>query len=50
MVIKFEVAVAIAIQGALDVSITVTTSLLFNIEDVNVGAFVPVLTPFTCHW
>jgi hypothetical protein len=49
IVMVFEVTVNGAAQGELEVSITVTISLLFNVEDVNVGEFVPAFTPFTCH-
>ncbi len=35
---------------ALDVSSTVTTSLLFSVVVVNVLLFVPAFVPFTFHW
>ena len=48
IVIVFEVAVGGAAQVALEVIITVTASLLFNVVEVNVAP-VPALVPFTCH-
>jgi hypothetical protein len=36
-------------QTALEVRITVTTSLLFSVVELKVGLFVPKLVPFTCH-
>jgi uncharacterized membrane protein YfcA len=50
MVIPLLVAVAGEAQGALDVMITVTTSLLLSPELLKVELLVPVLEPFTCHW
>ena len=44
------VAVGVLRQLALLVSITVTTSLLFNVDDENVTLLVPAFTPFTFHW
>lgn len=38
------------VQVALDVMITLTWSPLTSVLEVNVGAFVPVITPFICHW
>ena len=35
---------------ALDVMITVTLSLLDNVDEVKLGLLVPTFTPFTCHW
>jgi hypothetical protein len=48
--IALEVAEAGETQAALEVRITVTTSLLFKVVVVNVVALVPAFTPFTCHW
>ena len=42
-------AVAGEAQGALEVTVTETTSLLFKVELLNVGLLVPTLEPFTCH-
>ncbi len=44
------VAVVGTAHPALLVSTTVTTSLLFNVEEEKVGLFVPAFTPFTFHW
>ena len=49
IVILVLVAVVGEAQDALEVSITLTTSLLFNVVLVNVELFVPAFTPFTCH-
>ena len=49
IVILLEVAVAGNAQAALDVMITVTLSPFVNAAVVYVAAFVPALTPFTCH-
>jgi len=49
IVIAFDVAVAGEAQVALEVMITVTTSLLFSVVEVKVAP-VPALVPFTCHW
>ena len=43
------VAVTGLAQFALLVMITVTTSPLANVVDVNVAEFVPAFTLFTCH-
>lgn len=37
-------------QTAFDVMITVILSVFTNVDDVNVGLFVPTFTPFNCHW
>jgi hypothetical protein len=50
IVIPVLVAVVGEAQAALDVNITLTTSLLFNVVLVNVGLLVPALAPLTCHW
>jgi hypothetical protein len=44
------VAVAVVVQLALDVMITLTWSLLVSVVDTNVGELVPAFTPFICHW
>jgi hypothetical protein len=49
MEITLLVAVGVVAQLALDVMITVTWSLFASVLEVNVGEFVPALTPFTCH-
>jgi hypothetical protein len=49
-VMLFEVAVAGLTHVALDVSITVTTSLSAGVLYVYVGALAPTLVPLTCHW
>ena len=49
IVIPALVAVVGVAQIALDVNTTVTTSLLFSVEVVKVGLFVPALVPFTRH-
>lgn len=49
IVIPLLVTVGTAKQVALDVSTQVTTSLLFNVVEVNVLLFVPTFVPFTCH-
>ncbi len=43
------VAVGIVVHGALLVRTTVTTSLLFNVDDEKVALLVPALIPFTFH-
>lgn len=45
-----EVAVAGTAQVKLEVSTTVTTSLLARVVDVNVAELLPALLPFTFHW
>ena len=50
MVKLFEVAGEPVKQGvAFDVRIQVTTSPLFNADEVKVGESVPTFDPFTCH-
>ena len=48
--ITLLVAVDEVVQLALEVMITVTWSLFERELEVNVGEFVPALTPFICHW
>ena len=49
--IALLVAVAGLAHGSLEVMITVTTSLLLSVVDVNVAAVSPgTLTLLTCHW
>jgi hypothetical protein len=43
------VAVAVVVQLALEVMITLTWSPLASVLEVNVAAFVPALVPFICH-
>ena len=51
MVIPVDVAGEPVKHGlAFEVSCTLTTSLLFNVDVVNVLLFVPALAPFTNHW
>ena len=50
MVMPLLVAVEVFKQVPLEVSIQVTTSLLFNMDVVNIGLFDPVFIPFTIHW
>ena len=38
------------VQLALDVMITLTWSPLVSVVGANIGAFMPALTPFICHW
>jgi hypothetical protein len=49
MVMGELVAVVGDAQGAVDVMITRTTSLLFKPEVVKTLLLVPTLLPFTCH-
>ena len=49
IVMLLDVAGFPVAQVALDVSTQVTTSLLFNVVDVNVVELVPTFTPFTFH-
>jgi hypothetical protein len=48
------IALLVAVCGAAHanelVIITFTILALVNVEDVNVFAFEPAFTPFTCHW
>jgi hypothetical protein len=37
-------------QAALEVTVTETTSLLFNVELLKEALLVPAGFPFTCHW
>lgn len=51
MVIALDVAVALLIQAALDVTTQRITSPLFKVLGLNVLLFAPNwLTPFTLHW
>ena len=43
------VAIAMVVQLALEVMITLTWSPFASVLDVNVAAFVPAFDPFTCH-
>lgn len=43
------VAVGDVTQLTFDVSTQVTTSVLFNVVDVNVELLIPAFTPFTFH-
>jgi len=43
------VALATAVQFALDVMTTLTWSPLASVLEVNVAEFVPAFTPFICH-
>ena len=47
--ITLLVAVDEVVQLALEVMVTVTWSLFERELEVNVGEFVPALTPFICH-
>ena len=49
MAIMLEVAVAVDVQLAFDVMITVTWSPFASVLVVNVGEFGPAFTPFICH-
>jgi hypothetical protein len=49
IVMVLEVAVAVVMQLAFDVMITVTWSPLANALVVKVGELVPAFDPFTCH-
>ena len=44
------VAVGVEIHVAFDVNTTEMLSLVTKVADVNVGEFVPTLTPFLLHW
>jgi hypothetical protein len=50
MVITLLPAVDEAAQLALDVMITLTWSPLVSVVGANIGAFIPALAPFICHW
>ncbi len=49
IVIWLLVAVVVEAHAAFDVRITLITSPLFKVPDVNEFEFVPAFTPFTCH-
>jgi hypothetical protein len=49
MVTTLLVAVAVVVQLALEVMITLTWSPFASVVDVNVAALVPALVPFICH-
>ena len=44
------VAFGVEIHVAFDVNTTEMLSLVTKVADVNVGEFVPTLTPFLLHW
>lgn len=50
MAIAFEVTEAGEAQAALLVITTLTKSLLFKVEELNVARLLPALMPFTFHW
>ena len=49
MVIELDVAVVTVAHGAFDVIMQVTICPVVKVVVVNVAAFVPAFTPFTCH-
>ena len=49
MVTTLLVAVAVVVQLAFEVMITLTWSPLASVLEVNVAAFVPAFVPFICH-
>ena len=49
IVTKLLVAVAVVVQLALDVIITLTWSPLASVLDANVAELVPAFVPFICH-
>jgi hypothetical protein len=49
MVTTLLVAVAVVVQLALEVIITLTWSPLASVLEVNVGELAPALVPFICH-
>ena len=49
MLTTLLITVAVVIQLALEVMITLTWSPLASVVVVNVGKLVPAFTPFTCH-
>ena len=49
MLITLLVAVAVVVQLALDVMITLTWSPFESVLDVKVGELVPAFIPFICH-
>jgi hypothetical protein len=50
VIVTWLLTVAGEAQVAFEVRITFTTSLLFKVELLKVGLFVPTLLPFNCHW
>jgi hypothetical protein len=42
-------AVAVVVQLAFEVMVTLTWSPFASVPEVNVGEFVPAFAPFTCH-
>ena len=50
MVITLLPAVDEIAQFAFDVMITLTWSPLVSVVGANIGAFMPALEPFICHW
>ena len=50
MVMAFEVAGLLPIQGMSDVITQVTTALLVSELLLKVAEFVPTFVPFTFHW
>ena len=44
------VAFGVEIHVAFDVNTTEILSLVTKVDDINVGRFVPTLTPFLLHW
>ena len=44
------VAFGVEIHVAFDVNTTEILSLVTKVDDINVGEFVPTLTPFLLHW
>jgi hypothetical protein len=49
MVTTLLVAVAVVVQLALEVMITLTWLPLASVLEVNVGELAPALVPFICH-
>ena len=49
MLITLLVAVAVVVQLALDVMITLTWSPFASVIEVNVGELAPTFTAFICH-
>ena len=49
MAMTLLVAVAVVMQLALEVIITLTWSPLINVLEVNVAELVPAFVPFICH-
>ena len=50
MVTILLVAVAVVLQLAFEVIVTLTWSPLARVVDTNVAELVPAFTPFICHW